>query len=61
MVLYLEVTQDRFELPVIVADSLQELAALAGVRKTSICHAMQNAKKKGWKSRYLRVEVEETA
>lgn len=38
--LYLGVTKDAYELPLAVADSAWELAALRGVDVTSILHAV---------------------
>lgn len=40
MNLYLEVTLDRYELPVAVADSLSELAEMTGFKKSYIATAI---------------------
>ena len=56
---FMEVTRDQYELPVAVADSARELAALRGVWVSSIYHAIRNAKERGYRTRYVRVELEE--
>lgn len=55
---YLYVTKDKFELPIIVADSLEELASKCGVTKHAISTGIYHEKKFGKKSRYKRVERE---
>lgn len=51
--LYLMVTKDKYELPMVVADSSYELAAMAGVNVINIMHAIsRRSKRKAKKSRY---------
>ena len=57
---YMMVTNDEYELPLIVADTLDELAEKAGKKKTTIsmCLYKYNAGKTS-RCMYRRVEVEE--
>lgn len=58
--IYLEVTKDRYELPLAVADSAYELAALRHVGVTTIMHATGNReKRKTRKSKYKIVWIED--
>ena len=54
MTLYMKTTKDRFELPLIVADSPKELAQKVGTTKASVLSALSH-KQKGW----ARVKIEE--
>ena len=58
---YMEVTPDKFELPVAVADSAYELAALRKVRVTNILHAVNKTGnyKRSHRSKYIKVWVED--
>ena len=58
-VIYMKVTDDEYELPLAVAGSAAELARMVGVKENSIFIAIQRERKKGWKSRYVKVVVEE--
>lgn len=53
--IWMEVTPDRYELPVAVADSLRALAKLRGVTPAAISHSVH---KFGDRGKYRRVEVE---
>lgn len=55
---YMLVTQDKYELPLVVADTVTELARLTGVKRNVISSAMSHAKKKGFKSMYVKVLVD---
>lgn len=54
MTLYLKVTKDRYELPLAVETSEQQLAKRVGVGRTVISHALKRKK-----SQYIKIEVEE--
>lgn len=58
-VLYMVVTGDEFELPVAVADTIQELADMIGKDSNAISSAMSRAKKKGYKCIYVKVILDE--
>lgn len=58
--LYMEVTKDRYELPLAVAESAWELAKMQRVDVTSILHAVgKREKRQTRKSKYRIVWVEE--
>lgn len=58
MVVYMEVTKDKFELPVAVADTIAELARITGTRANTISSSMSHARENGWKSKYIEVEID---
>lgn len=64
MTLYMMTTKDKYELPLAVADSMQELARITGANLNSIqsclCHKRTRVNKtdKHW-SKWHRVEVED--
>jgi predicted DNA-binding transcriptional regulator AlpA len=56
----MKVTNDKYELPLVVADSVQELADILGVSRNSIYSSMSHVKAGDSKSTpYRKVEVEE--
>ena len=55
MIVYMEVSQDEFELPLAIADTISELARLAHRKKSTLIHAINHSKH----SRYIRVVIEE--
>lgn len=57
MFIYMEVTQDKYELPVAVAGSVKELAIIRGITENAISSSMSHARKNGYKCKYVRVEV----
>lgn len=59
MTLYMHITKDELELPLAVADTVEELARMVGVRGNSIFGAMGRAKKDGRKCAYVKVEIDE--
>ena len=56
---WMRVARDKYELPEVVAGSVQELAWLCGVKITSIYSSMCHDKKDGRRQRYVKVEVED--
>ena len=62
MELWLKVTADEYELPLAVADSCPELAAILGIDRSTIFRSAQKYEKqgRGGKRRYIyrRVKVE---
>mgnify|MGYP003419644424 FL=1 len=56
--LYMQVTQDRLELPVAVAGSIAELAKMTGKSQNNISATMHYDKKTGRRSRYVKVECD---
>ena len=58
---YMQITTDEYELPVAVAESLDELSKIVGVTKTSIWHSInrrETGRLKG-KSKYIRVFLDD--
>lgn len=53
----MKVSNDKYELPLIVADSVVELADKLGVKQTNISSAISHAIKRGSKSQYVKVEI----
>lgn len=58
MTVFMQVTRDRFELPVYIADSREELAKRSGVTLSAICKGLSR-NWRGEKSKYVAVRIEE--
>ena len=58
-VLYMEITNDKYELPLAVADSAEELARMRKVKPNSIYNLIWSAAKRKGKSRYIKVVIED--
>lgn len=56
MAIWLAVTRDKYEHPVALADSIEELAEMCGVKVNSIYSYMSHAKKSGGRCKYIRIE-----
>lgn len=59
MTLYIKVTQDKFELPIAVADTARELADMVGTSKNTVYSSIWHEKNGNTWSNYKKVEVEE--
>lgn len=59
MIIYMKVTNDKYELPLAIADSVKELAGIVGKKPNRISSSMSHAKARGYKSPYRRVEIED--
>ena len=59
MFVYMKVTTDRYELPLAVADTGEELARICGVSKNNVYNTMRKARILGHRCQYVRVEVGE--
>lgn len=57
--LYMLVSRDKYELPIIVADSAGILARKLGIQPHSIMSTMINAKMQGYRCQYVKVEYDE--
>lgn len=55
MMVYMVVTRDKYELPLIVADTVGELAEFQGVKTQTIYQRMSH--RKGKKSIYVKVDI----
>lgn len=51
------VSEDELELPLMVADSVRELAQRLEISETNIYSAINHAKKKGYRCKYVRVRI----
>ena len=56
MTLYMAVTPDKYELPMLIAESKAELARMTGMHITTVCNAI-NGRKRRSESRKLRKDV----
>lgn len=59
MVVYMKVTNDKYEFPIAVADSLAELARILDIPKNNISSAMSHAKRKKQRCQYIKVLCED--
>lgn len=59
MFVYMKVTRDRYELPVAVADTGDELAKLCGVSIHNVYNAIRKARLLGHNCQYVRVDIGE--
>lgn len=57
--IWMKVTDDKYELPVAVADSAGQLARMCGVSRECIQSAVSHSRKEGRNSIYKKVEIEE--
>lgn len=59
-VIWMEVTSDKYELPVAVADSAEELAKMSGVKRTSIIEQLCRYRHGLYKQcKYRKIELTE--
>lgn len=57
-VIWMAVTPDKYELPVAVADSAEELGKKLGKTANAIYSSICNARKRGHKSQYVKVVID---
>ena len=58
IVIYMAVTSDKYELPIAVAESAPELAAIMGVSRSTVCSSISRYERGGTqRSRYVKVVV----
>lgn len=58
--LYMAVTPDKYQLPLAVADTVQQLARMVGVTTNSIYSAISHGEARNWKKRrYVRIRIDE--
>ena len=58
--IWMQVTRDELELPVIIADNAEELARKVGVRATTIISSVKRYEEGKYKTcRYRKVELDE--
>ena len=59
MDIWMKVSADEYEFPLQIADTQRELAKLCGVRRDTIASAVYRARKNGFKSQYVKVEIDD--
>ena len=59
MIVYMEISKDKYELPVAIADSVEKLAKIRKVSANSIASRMYHCKRGGYWCRYIKVEIED--
>lgn len=59
MTIWMKVTDDKYELPVMVAESQLELANMLGISPNTIASSMSHNRARGVKTPYRRIEIEE--
>lgn len=59
MTLWLKVTADKYESQVAIADTAGQLAKMVGVSQNNIYSCVSNANKHGYRSQFIKVEIEE--
>lgn len=57
-VLYMQVTRDKYELPIAVAETVGELARMTGKTRGTIANALSRSKKSGGGCKYIKVICE---
>lgn len=57
--IWMKVTDDKYELPIAIAESAGQLAIMLGVSRNCIRSAVSHARKEGKKSVYKKIEIEE--
>ena len=56
---FMEITKDALELPVAVADTAAELARISGLATNTVRNLINDARHRGGKSRFVKVDVSE--
>lgn len=54
--LWVAVSRDKYELPIAVADTIEELAEMCGVKVNTIRSYICHAKKNGYRCKYIKIE-----
>lgn len=59
LTVYMEITKDKYELPIAVADTAGELAKICGTTKNAILSSISKSNIGFIKPRYIRVKIED--
>lgn len=59
MFVYMKVTKDKYELPIAVANTVRELAAILGISENCISSSMSHERAGKSISPYKKIEIEE--
>ena len=57
--IWMKLSRDKYEFPIEMADSIEELAAKCGVKANSIRQAICHYRTEGRRPRYIKVEVDD--
>lgn len=57
--IWMKVTKDEYELPLVIADTASELERKLGLAEGTIRSVVYKAKKRGSKTQYVKVEMED--
>jgi hypothetical protein len=57
---YMKITKDKYELPLAVANSAEELARICGVTRNGIDTLISLRKSGKFKTSYIKVEIEDS-
>lgn len=55
----MKVSADKYEFPLIMADTQSELARICGVKRDSVASAIHHARKRNMRCQYVKVVIEE--
>lgn len=59
MILWMEISRDRLELPLAVADTVSELARMRNTTASAICQSMKYQSLHNKKPRYIKIEIKD--
>ncbi len=59
MTIWMKVSDDKYELPVMIADTQLELANMLGISPNTIASSMSHNRARGVYTPYRRIEIEE--
>lgn len=58
-VVYMQISRDKYELPLAVGDSVRELSKILGVSENAISRTVNSSGGKGGFRKYIKVKVED--
>lgn len=59
MTVYMLVSHDQYELPMMVCDTATELARRCGTTRNAVYSAIRNAQLRGYRCKYVKVDIGE--
>lgn len=57
--IYMEVSRDKYELPVFIAETVKDLAKITGCSEGNIYSSISKRKHNGIKTRFVKVDIQE--
>lgn len=61
MTVYMLISLDRYELPLMVCDTAIEMARRCGTSRDAVYSAIRKAQLRGYRCKYVKVNIEEDA